>query len=143
MDHVTYKGMVYPWHCDHMGHMNVMWYAGKFDEATWNLFARLGMTSAWLHERERGMVAVQQNISYKRELVAGDVVEVRSRVLEIRERSLRFLHEMWNAGTHELAASSELTGVHIDRRARKAVAFADEIRAAALAELAESGEASS
>jgi acyl-CoA thioesterase FadM len=32
----TYRGTVYPWHCDHIGHMNVMWYVGKFDEATWN-----------------------------------------------------------------------------------------------------------
>ena len=32
---VTYRGTVFPWHCDHMGHMNVMWYTGKFDEATW------------------------------------------------------------------------------------------------------------
>ena len=29
---LTYRGTVYPWHCDHMGHMNVMWYVGKFDE---------------------------------------------------------------------------------------------------------------
>ena len=27
---LTYRGGVYPWHC---GHMNVMWYTGKFDEA--------------------------------------------------------------------------------------------------------------
>jgi acyl-CoA thioesterase FadM len=33
--------VVYPWHCDHMGHMNVMWYVGKFDEATWIFFARI------------------------------------------------------------------------------------------------------
>ena len=26
----TYRGTVYPWHCDHVGHMNIMWYAGKF-----------------------------------------------------------------------------------------------------------------
>lgn len=32
---LTFKGTVYPWHCDHMGHMNVMWYTGRFDEATW------------------------------------------------------------------------------------------------------------
>jgi len=31
---ITYRGLVYPWHCDHMGHMNVMWYTGKFDEAS-------------------------------------------------------------------------------------------------------------
>jgi len=40
----TYRGAVYPWHCDQMGHMNVMWYVGKFDEATWNLFAEMGVT---------------------------------------------------------------------------------------------------
>ncbi len=39
----TYRGTVYPWHCDHIGHMNVMWYVGKFDEASWNMFARLGL----------------------------------------------------------------------------------------------------
>ena len=35
----TCRGTVYPWQCDHMNHMNVMWYVGKFDEATWNLTA--------------------------------------------------------------------------------------------------------
>ena len=68
----TYRGMVYPWHCDHMGHMNVMWYVGKFDEATWNLFAAVGITTAFLKENRRGMAAVQQNITYRRELIAGD-----------------------------------------------------------------------
>jgi acyl-CoA thioesterase FadM len=67
----TYRGAVYPWHCDHMGHMNVMWYVGKFDEATWNLFAAMGVTAAFLKENQRGMAAVQQNITYQRELLAG------------------------------------------------------------------------
>ena len=74
----TYRGAVYPWHCDHMGHMNVMWYVGKFDEATWNLFAGIGITPAFLKEKHRAMAAVQQNITYKRELLSGDVVAVRS-----------------------------------------------------------------
>ena len=87
---LSYKGTVYPWHCDHMGHMNVMWYVGKFDEATWHLFARLGLTPAVLREGRQGMAAVQQNIAYKRELMAGDIVEVESRILEIREKVIRF-----------------------------------------------------
>jgi len=136
MDLITYKGTVYPWQCDHVGHMNIMWYVGKFDEANWHLFARLGMTPVYLRDQNRGMAAVQQNISYKRELLAGDIVEVRSRVLEIRDKSLRFVHDMWNTGTNELAASCELTGVHLDRAARKAVPFPDAVRAAALAEIA-------
>jgi acyl-CoA thioester hydrolase len=124
----TYRGTVYPWQCDHVGHMNIMWYVGKFDEANWNLFARIGLTPTYLRESGCGMAAVQQNISYRRELPAGDIVEVRSVLLEIRGKSIRFRHEMRNAETGEIAASCEITGVHMDRQARKAVAFAEAIR---------------
>ena len=127
----TYRGTVYPWHCDHVGHMNVMWYVGKFDEANWNLIARIGLTPTYLRQSGYGMAAVQQNISYKRELLAGDVIEVRSILLEVRDKVIRFVHEMRNAETGEIAAVCELTGVHMDRRARKSVAFADSIREAA------------
>ena len=131
----TYRGAVYPWHCDQMGHMNVMWYVGKFDEATWNLFALAGVTAAFLKENKRGMAAVQQNITYKRELLAGDIVEVKSRLLAISDKSIRFLHEMRNAETGEIAATCEITGVHMDRQARKSAPFAPDIRNTALKHL--------
>ena len=133
----TYRGTVYPWQCDHVGHMNIMWYVGKFDEANWNFFARLGLTPTYLRESGRGMAAVQQNISYKRELLAGDIVEITSSLLEIRHKSIRFVHEMRNAETGEVAALCELTGVYMDRRLRKSCAFPDEIRKMAEALLSE------
>jgi acyl-CoA thioester hydrolase len=128
---LTYRGTVYPWQCDHVGHMNIMWYVGKFDEANWNLFARIGLTPSYLRQSGRGMAAVQQTISYKREVLAGDVVEVRSVLLEIGGKSIRFRHEMRNGESGELVAICETTGVHIDRQVRKATPFEDEIRAAA------------
>ena len=134
----TYRGTVYPWQCDHVGHMNIMWYVGKFDEATWNLFAEFGVTSEYLRKHKRGMAAVQQNITYKRELLAGDIVEVTSRLLEIGEKSIRFLHEMRNAETGEIAATCEITGVHMDRRLRKSAPFAPAIRAVAAKHLSPS-----
>jgi acyl-CoA thioester hydrolase len=137
----TYRGMVYPWHCDHVGHMNVMWYVGKFDEATWNFFARIGITPSYLRDSGRGMVAVQQNISYKRELLAGDIVEIRSFLLEVRDKAIRFVHEMRNGETGEVAATCELTGVHMDRKARKSVAFADPVRETARKHLSEAERA--
>ena len=130
-DLLTYRGTVYPWQCDHIGHMNVMWYVGKFDEATWHLFAQIGLTPSYLRESGRGMAAVQQNISYKRELLAGDIVEIRSRVLELREKVLRFAHDMINVENGEIVASCELTAVHLDRAARGSIAFEDKIQALA------------
>ena len=127
-DLLTYRGAVYPWQCDHIGHMNVMWYVGKFDEATWHLFAQIGLTPSYLRESGRGMAAVQQNISYKRELLAGDIVEIRSRILELRDKLLRFGHDMINVESGETAASCELTGVYLDRAARRSIAFEDKVR---------------
>ena len=125
----TYRGAVYPWHCDHMGHMNVMWYVGKFDEATWNLFAAMGLTAAFLKENRRGMAAVQQDITYRRELHAGETVAVRSAFLEVRDKVAKFVHEMRNAATGEVSAICVLTGVHIDAQTRRSCPFPGDILA--------------
>jgi acyl-CoA thioester hydrolase len=124
---LTYRGTVHSWHCDHMGHMNVMWYVGKFDEATWNLFAMIGVTAAFLKENRRGMAAVQQNITYKRELLAGETVTVRSGFIEVREKVAKFVHEMRHGVTGEVSAICVLTGVTIDTQTRKSCPFPAEI----------------
>ena len=123
----TYRGAVYPWHCDQMGHMNVMWYVGKFDEATWNLFATIGVTTAWMRENKRGMAAVQQDITYKRELLAGDTIAVRSVFLEVREKTVKFVHEMRHALSGEISAICVLTGVSMDSQTRKSCPFPADI----------------
>jgi acyl-CoA thioester hydrolase len=129
MDITTYIGSVYPWHCDHMGHMNIMWYVGKFDEANWNLFAAIGLTPSYMRSESMGMAAVQQNITYEKEALPGDVIEVRSRILEMGDKSIRFVHEMRDRETSAVLAECELTGVHLDRMQRKAARFPDDIRA--------------
>ena len=127
----TYRGTVYPWHCDHMEHMNVMWYVGKFDEATWNFFTALGITPGYMRANGRGMAAVDQRIAYQRELHAGDVVAVRTGVIEVREKLVRFCHEMRNLETGEIAAVTLLVAVHLDMRTRKSCALPADVAAKA------------
>jgi len=124
MQHLSYRGTVYPWQCDHMGHMNVMWYTGKFDEASWQFFGSLGLTPAWLKETGRGMAAVEQLTEYRRELHPGDLISIHTLLIEVRDKAIRFRHEMWRDGrVNEVVAVSTLTGVHLDAIARKACAF--------------------
>jgi acyl-CoA thioester hydrolase len=127
----TYRGTVYPWQCDHMSHMNVMWYVGKFDEATWWFLSHLGLTPAHLRDAGRGMAAVDQRISYQRELQAGDVVTVRSGALEVAPRKIRFFHEMKNGVTGEVAAVTLLTGVYLDTAERKSTTLPEAVMARA------------
>ena len=124
---ITYRGMVHQWHCDHMGHMNVMWYVGKFDEATWNLAATMGMTAQYLRDAKRGMAAVDQRISYRREALAGDVIVVRSALLELKPKSVRFVHEMFRGDGGDHLSTMMVTGVHIDIVARKSTQFEPQI----------------
>ena len=137
MARLTYRGSVYPWQCDHMGHMNVMWYVGKMDVASHNLFASIGVTGAYMRETGAVLGAVQQNIAYRREVLAGDVVEVHSRVLEVRGKAIRFEHEMRLAVTGEVCATCEQTVVHIDAATRRSRPFPEAVRAAAEAALRE------
>jgi len=125
---VTYRGAVYPWHCDHMGHMNVMWYVGKFDEATWQLLAAIGLSPARLRNEKIGMVAVEQHLEYKRELLAGDLLTIRSSIKDVRDKAIVLLHEMINQETQELAARTVLTGVCTDTTTRKARPLPADVR---------------
>lgn len=124
---LTARGVVRPSHCDHMEHMNVMWYTARFDEATWHLFQLIGITPSYMRAHKKGMAGVQQDTTYKQELFAGDLVTVWSRILEIRERVIRFYHEMRNEETQAIAATTTLTAVHLDRVTHKACPFPREI----------------
>ncbi|MGA0612943.1 acyl-CoA thioesterase [Caldimonas sp. KR1-144] len=126
-DTTTYRGTVYPWHCDHMGHMNVMWYVGKFDEALWSLLTRFGLTPGYMKRQQRGMAALEQKIQYHRELLAGDVVAVRSVVVEQREKVLLIRQTMLNVEDGHAAATMDIVACHIDTAARRAVAFPEAV----------------
>jgi acyl-CoA thioester hydrolase len=129
---VTHRGTVYPWQCDHMGHMNVMWYVAKFDEASWQLLSWLALTRARFARDGAGMATVEQRIEYKRELRAGDVVTIRSTVLEVKDKAIRIRHEMTNDETGDLAAVTEIVAVHIEMTARRACSLPSDVRERAI-----------
>lgn len=123
----THRGVVYPWQIDQIGHMNVQFYTARFDEATWHLCATLGITPGFLRENRRGMAAVDQHTKYKRELHSGALIRICSEVLDIREKTLRIMHRMYDVESGAEAASSELLAVFIDSEARRSVPFPAEI----------------
>ncbi len=115
----TYRGIVYPQQEDHMGHMNVAWYTSKFDEATWHLIACLGITPAYIRENNKGMAALEITYKYLAEVSAGDLLVVRSRIEEVRDKTILFKHTMFDAISDTPVATMQAVGVHMDREIRK------------------------
>ncbi len=127
----TARGTVHQWQSDHMGHINIRAYLELFEEACWQLYAELGLTPSLLRSGAVHMAAVQQNVSYQKELHAGDTVAVRTGVLELREKVLRFRHELFNTETGDVCSTCEFTVVCLDPQARRSRAFPPEVAARA------------
>ena len=116
----TFRGVVRPHQLDHMGHMNVQWYTAAFDDATWHLFAAVGLTSSYFREANRGMAALEQTTKYLAEIMAGDLLVCKSEVLDVKDKTIRFMHHMYDAERETLAATTILVAAHLDRDKRKA-----------------------
>lgn len=128
---VTYVGVAYPWECDQIGHLNVAFYVAKFDAASWNLMARLGVDTDSFSRARRAFAAVDQHLRYQREVLAGDTLTVRSVIRRIGGRTCRFHHEMTNNRTGEVAALCDFVVAYMDLDARRAVEVPAEIVARA------------
>jgi acyl-CoA thioester hydrolase len=125
----TYRGIVYPWHCDHMGHMNVQHYVGMFDQAVGHLMFALGFTRQSDQAAQRGFADRKQILEYRKELPVGSLVRIESGVLELGNTSMRYLSRMLDVETGDVAATCESVTVYFDLEARKAVPIPDDLRA--------------
>ena len=124
----THRGVVFPWHCDHLGHMNVRWYGHFFDDAGFHLWSQIGLSHATL--KERGVVTVIASIKtdFRRECGAGELVLVRSAFTKLGTKSLTMHQRMSNAETGDLIATQEVIEVFFDVAERTATAMPDDIR---------------
>ncbi|MEU9154169.1 acyl-CoA thioesterase [Streptomyces sp. NPDC048417] len=113
---VTVRG----YETDVQGHLNQAVYLNYAEHARWSLLQAAGITQAGLIGRGVGPVALETTIRYKRELLAGDEVDVTC-VFEWGEgKTFRILQSITKAdGT--LAAEVEAVGGLLDLKARRLI----------------------
>ena len=124
----TFRGVVYPWHCDHQNHMTVMHYVGMFDAAFWQHVALLGFPPGYLTSINHGFADVRDVLEYKAELPVGSLIVITSGITRIGGKSFSAMHRMYNAETGNLAATSEKTSAFFDLEARCAAKLPDDKR---------------
>ena len=75
----------------------------------------------------RGMAAVTENFLYRREILPGDLVVVKTCFIAFTEKSLHVWGVMIDTITDEICAINDQICVHTDTTARKSAAFPKEI----------------
>jgi acyl-CoA thioester hydrolase len=121
-----FRAVAYPWLCDSMGHMNTQHYCSVFDGATFHYLARFAGPRE-LKAMGRGWVDAKQTLEYRKEILAGDLLVVHTRMTKVGRTSLSFRHEMSDVEDGILRATSEHVVVHFDLVNRSSVALPDEI----------------
>tara|TARA_R110000868_G_scaffold13397_10_gene62588 strand:- start:915 stop:1859 length:945 start_codon:yes stop_codon:yes gene_type:complete len=123
------KGTVNTWECDDIGHMNVQFYTARASDAAFFVRAELGLTPSVIRDGKHTMIALEEHYRYQRELLAGDMYTMRTRLIEMREKTLVVLHELWNAASNELAATIVAVSASFDLGTRRLVPWSDETMA--------------
>jgi acyl-CoA thioester hydrolase len=118
----TFRGVVYPWFCDVMGHMNTQFYCTLFDGATLHFLNTIAKR-AELEESNLGWADVRQLIEYRHESLVGELLVVSTKLLKIGRSSLTFRHEMYDTDWTVLHATSEHVVTMFDLKERKSTAL--------------------
>ena len=106
---------------DYNDHMNVAFYLKAFDDAGDRLTELAGMGAAYTRATGNSWVALESHITFQAEALAGETLEIHSRVLDVDQKKLHVFQQMFRDG--ELLATHEQLGLHFDTRARRSCPF--------------------
>lgn len=104
-------------------HMNVQYYLKIFSDSVFNMCSDIGMTAEFFEENHNGIYAVDQRLSYRAEVKAGDTVAVYSRLIARSAKSLHFKVFMINESKQVLSATMEALAFHVDRNTKRSAPF--------------------
>ena len=125
------RGVIFPWHCDMMGHCSVQHQLPLLDNAVYHLLGEFGPAVVQVDGQRRGWADVRQEIEYRQELVAGDLVILRSGIVRIGTSSLRHRTVLSRRSDGGACTIMEATTVRFDLDARQAIPLSAAERATA------------
>lgn len=125
---VTYRGVIYPWQCDAMGHFTTRYYMAAFDEAAWHFLWEAGFDPATIEKEHIGWADVRHEIEYLSELREGDLFQVESRPLKLGNTSVVYEMALKPVGNDTVCARLTATTVQFDLKRRRSVEVLPRVR---------------
>lgn len=88
----------------------------------------MGTTIEYLQKRNWGIAVVEQHIQYLREVVEDDLIQIKSWLTRIGNKSFSVHHEMRSRELDEVVSTMKVSLVILDKTQRKAVPIPAEIK---------------
>lgn len=114
-----------PEYGDDNGHLNVRHYLGLFDDAEWVLFEEVDLGTDHARAGIGGIFALEQHLTYRREVAVGDDVSAHVRLLGRNQRMIHFVSYLANHTRGEVAAAMEALNCYVDLGTRRLAPIPD------------------
>ena len=124
----THRAVVHQWWCDHLGHMNVRYYAHFFDDAGFHYWTGIPEAKAIFERQGIGVVVARTTNNFIKEARAGELVVIHSGLTRLGNKSLTYTQRMTNAQNCDLIATQDAVEVIFDPKLRKATNMPVELR---------------
>ncbi|CUI92117.1 thioesterase family protein [Achromobacter aegrifaciens] len=112
---------------DEYGHMNAAHYVGIFDRVGFQLLREVGVGLDYTEATRCGIYTMNVHVAYLREVLAGDPLALRIRLLEADDKRLLCLMELMQTRDGYVAATMEQLSLHVDLETRRAKPFPPEL----------------
>ncbi len=124
----TYRGLVMAQEVDSNGHMNVQFYTTKYDMASGQFMASLGIDFKERKRQQLGFAYVEMTIRYIKEVMEDDPIHIETVVRGVSSKVVSIEHHMKHSSTGKLLSTALAKWVVFDQVARKAVVLDDAFR---------------
>ena len=124
----THRAVIHPWYCDHLGHMNVRFYAHFFDDAGFHIWNHIEGAQAIMKKYGIGVVVAKTTNDFIQEANSGELIVIKSGFTHLGNKSLTYTQIMKNAETGEDIAIQEAIEVFFDLSKRRSTDMPVEIR---------------
>ncbi len=124
----THRAVVHLWQCDHLGHLNVRYYAHFFDDAGFHFWTGIPRAKDIMTAHGIGVVVARTANDFVHEARAGELVIIKSALTRLGTKSLTYTQRLTNAETGALLATQDAVEVIFDPKARRAAEMPGELR---------------
>jgi acyl-CoA thioesterase FadM len=115
------------WEIDEAQVLSLPGHVHRFSAAMMQTLVQIGMDDAYMQGQRRGFSTFELDFASTADVKAGEMLDVRTSILNLGKSSLRFLHVMTGRDGRPVATMGQ-SGVHLDLDARRSTPLPDALR---------------
>ena len=121
MKEFNYSMTILKEHLDLYGHVNNAIYMQLYENARWDLLSEIGFKREDVTEQKKGPIILEAALKFKRELIEGELITIKSNFLELLKSKVAVLNQVILKEDGSISGQAEFKIGYMDLLERKLI----------------------